>query len=75
MSLTQRERKILQLANQGLSDYKIARILNASPPTISKSHKSARKKFANAIADVEWATKTGLDFVQDDFNLEESEYS
>ena len=61
MALTERERRILDLANQGLSDYKIARALKISPPTVSRLHKNAQKKLAEALADVQWATKTGLD--------------
>ena len=67
MGLTQRERKILQLANKCLSDYRIARILHANPATVTKSHKSALKKLANAMADLEWATKTGLDLTEDGY--------
>lgn len=62
MGLTERERRILELANQGLSDYKIARTLNINPPTVSRLHKNAQRKLADALADVQWATKTGLDF-------------
>lgn|GEM_PF-2619201 len=66
MVLTERERRILELANQGLSDYKIARKLNINPPTVSRLHKNAQRKLAYAIADIEWATKTGLDFSEFD---------
>ncbi len=61
MALTERERRILELANQGLSDYKIARKLNINPPTVSRLHKNAQRKLAAALADVQWATKIGLD--------------
>jgi len=71
MSLTERERRILQLANQGLSDYKIALILKISPSTVSKSHKNARKKLANEQADIKWATETGLDLTDSDFDTED----
>jgi DNA-binding NarL/FixJ family response regulator len=64
MGLTDRERSILELANQGLSDYKIARKLNINPPTVSRLHKNAQRKLADALADIQWATKTGLDFTE-----------
>jgi DNA-binding NarL/FixJ family response regulator len=64
MGLTERERRILQLANQGFSDYRIAEMLKVSPPAVTKSHRSARKKLSNALADVEWAIKTGIDKTQ-----------
>jgi DNA-binding NarL/FixJ family response regulator len=71
MSLTKLERRILQLANQGLSDYKIAHILKSSPPTVIKSHKNAQKKIADAQADIKWATETGLDLTNSDFGIED----
>jgi len=61
MALTDRERLILELANQGLSDYKIARKLNINPPTVNRLHKNAHRKLADALADVQWATNIGLD--------------
>jgi DNA-directed RNA polymerase specialized sigma subunit len=61
MALTDRERRILELANQGLSDYKIARKLNINPPTVSRLHKNAQRKLIDALADVQWATNLGLD--------------
>ena len=72
MSLTERERRILKLANQGLSDYKIARMLKISPPNVTKSHRSAQKKLANALADVKWATSLGIDLTQNDFDADEN---
>jgi DNA-binding NarL/FixJ family response regulator len=72
MSLTERERRILQLANQGLSDYKIAHILKISPPTVTKSHKNAQRKLAEALADIEWAAKIGLDLTQVDFQTDDN---
>jgi len=61
MALTGRERLILELANQGMSDYKIARKLNINPPTVNRLHKNAQRKLADALADVQWATNIGLD--------------
>ncbi len=60
MTLTERERTILQLARQGLSDYKIARKINTDPPSVTRSRKNAQKKLLNAATDLEWATRTGV---------------
>ncbi len=60
MNLTERERTILQLAKQGLSDYTIARKINTDPPSVTRSRKNAEKKLSNALVDLEWASKIGL---------------
>jgi DNA-binding NarL/FixJ family response regulator len=60
MSLTERERVILQLHNQGLSDYKIARKINTDPPSVTRSRKNAQKKLQEAQTDLEWAKKIGV---------------
>jgi DNA-binding CsgD family transcriptional regulator len=60
MSLTERDRIILKLAGQGLSDYKIARKINTDPPNVTRSRKNAQKKLIEAKLDLEWAEKLGL---------------
>ncbi|MCW4045247.1 MAG: LuxR family transcriptional regulator [Candidatus Bathyarchaeota archaeon] len=60
MSLTERERRILHLHLQGLSDYKIARKINTDPPSVTRSRKNAQKKLINAATDLEWASKIGV---------------
>jgi DNA-binding NarL/FixJ family response regulator len=60
MNLTERERKILQLFRQGLSDYKIARKINTDPHSVTRSRKNAYKKLSEAVRDLEWAAQTGL---------------
>jgi len=60
MSLTERERMILQLARRGLSDYKIARRINTDPPSVTRSRKNAHKKLEDAKMDLEWAEKIGI---------------
>jgi DNA-binding CsgD family transcriptional regulator len=60
MSLTERERVILQLARQGLSDYRIARKINTDPPSVTRSRKNAHKKLEEAITDLEWAARIGV---------------
>jgi transcriptional regulator len=61
MNLTERERTILQLAQQGLSDYKIARKINTDPPSVTRSRKTAHKKLFEAAADLEWVSQIGVD--------------
>jgi len=60
MNLTERERTILQLARQGLSDYRIARKINTDPPSVTRSRKNAQKKLLEAVTDLEWATRLGV---------------
>jgi DNA-binding CsgD family transcriptional regulator len=60
MSLTERERIILKLTQQGLSDYKIARRINADPPSVTRSRKNAQRKLYEAKTDLEWADGMGL---------------
>jgi DNA-binding CsgD family transcriptional regulator len=55
MSLTERERRILQLTNQGLSEYRIARELGCDPPNIYRAKKNGLKKLGAAEKDLEWA--------------------
>ena len=57
MSLTERERLILQLVGKGLSDYKIARKINIDPPSVTRSRKNARKKLDEAKRNLEWAER------------------
>ncbi|MGD6933025.1 MAG: LuxR C-terminal-related transcriptional regulator [Candidatus Bathyarchaeia archaeon] len=64
MNLTERERIILQLAKQGLSDYRIARKINTDPPSVTRSRKNAQKKLLKAAIDLEWAQKTGLNLAE-----------
>ena len=72
MALTKRERRILELANQGLSDYKIGRHLKISPTIVGRAHKSAQKKLVEALNDIEWSTKLGLDIADFDVDLDEN---
>ncbi|XES76118.1 MAG: LuxR C-terminal-related transcriptional regulator [Candidatus Bathyarchaeia archaeon] len=60
MNLTKRERTILQFAQQGLSDYKIARKINSDPPSITRSRKNAYKKLVKSVVDIEWLVKIGF---------------
>jgi hypothetical protein len=60
MNLTERERIVLQLSQQGLSDYKIARKINTDPPSITRSRKNAHKKLIDAARDLEWTAIVGI---------------
>jgi DNA-binding NarL/FixJ family response regulator len=55
MALTERERQILRLRAEGLSDYRIARKLKMETPNVTRSRKNALKKLEYARADLEFA--------------------
>jgi transcriptional regulator len=54
MALTEREKAILRLKADGVSDYKIARKLKMETPNVTCSRKSAPKKLDRARADLEF---------------------
>jgi DNA-binding NarL/FixJ family response regulator len=54
MALTERERQVLQLHAEGLSDYRIARKLKMETPNVTRSRKNALKKLECAKADIEF---------------------
>jgi DNA-binding NarL/FixJ family response regulator len=54
MALTERERKILQLNAEGLSDYQIAKKLKIETPNVYRARKSALRKLERARADLEF---------------------
>jgi FixJ family two-component response regulator len=60
MSLTERERIILELREQGLSDYKIARTISIDPPSVTRSRKNANRKLKEAKLDLRWAKESGV---------------
>lgn len=60
MSLTQRERIILQLETKGLSDYKIARKISIHLPSITRSRQNAHKKLKQAQNDLQYAKQTDI---------------
>ena len=78
MNLTERERAILEFAQQGLSDYKIARKINSDPPSVTRSRKNAQKKLLEAVTDLEWAAKIGVsisEFTSDIVDSRTNSYS
>jgi len=69
MNLTERERIILQLSRQGLSDYRIARKINTDPPSVTRSRKNADRKLLNAVVDLEWASRIGVNISEFNSNI------
>jgi transcriptional regulator len=57
VALTDREKAILRLKAQGLSDYKIARKLKATAPNITRSRKTALQKIEHAKADLDFVNR------------------
>jgi len=57
--LTKREREILKLRHQGLSDCKIARRLGLHVQSVHDSRKNAQKKLKEAKEDLAWAENIG----------------
>ena len=55
MALTERERQILRLNADGLSDYRIARKLKMETPNVYRARKTALKKLDRARADLSFA--------------------
>lgn len=55
MALTEREKAILRLKTEGISDYKIARKLKMETPNVTRSRRNALKKLDQAKADIEFA--------------------
>jgi transcriptional regulator len=57
MVLTEREKVILRLKAEGMSDYRIARKLKMETPNVTRSRKNAIKKLEHAKADLEFIDK------------------
>ncbi|MGD6806517.1 MAG: LuxR C-terminal-related transcriptional regulator [Candidatus Bathyarchaeia archaeon] len=57
MALTEREKAILQLKAEGVSDYRIARKLKMEIPNVTRSRKNALKKIERARADLEFVDR------------------
>jgi transcriptional regulator len=55
MALTEREKAILLLKAEGVSDYRIARKLKMETPNVTRSRKNALKKLERAKADMKFA--------------------
>ena len=54
MALTEREKAILRLKADGVSDYKIARKLRMETPNVTRCRKNALKKIERARADLDF---------------------
>jgi Bacterial regulatory proteins, luxR family. len=57
MALTEREKAILRLKAEGVSDYTIARKLRMETPNVTRSRKNALKKLENARNDLEFVDR------------------
>ncbi|MCW4024754.1 MAG: LuxR C-terminal-related transcriptional regulator [Candidatus Bathyarchaeota archaeon] len=57
MALTEREKAILRLKAEGVSDYKIARKLRMETPNVTRSRKNALKKLERAKADLDFVAR------------------
>jgi transcriptional regulator len=57
VGLTEREKAILRLKKRGLSDYEIGRKLKTDVTNVTRSHRNALKKIAQARADLEFLEK------------------
>jgi DNA-binding NarL/FixJ family response regulator len=55
LALTEREKQILRLKADGISDYRIARKLKMETPNVTRSRKNALRKLERAKADLEFA--------------------
>lgn len=55
MALTERERQILRLHAEGLSDYQIAKKLKIEAPNVCRSRKAALNTLRSARADLIFA--------------------
>jgi DNA-binding NarL/FixJ family response regulator len=55
MALTERERKILRLNVEGLSDYQIAKKLKIETPNVYRTRKTVLRKLDRAMADLSFA--------------------
>lgn len=55
MALTERERKILRLHAEGLSDYQIAKKLKMEAPNVYRARKIAFRKLDQAKTDLSFA--------------------
>jgi DNA-binding NarL/FixJ family response regulator len=57
MELTEREKEILRLKAEGVSDYRVASKLKIETPNVTRSRKNALKKIKFAKADSEFIDK------------------
>ena len=60
MALTERERKILRLRAEGISDYMIARKLKMESPNGTRARKNDLKKLERAKEDLEFADELNV---------------
>ena len=60
MTLTEREKQILRLKKDKMSDYQIARKLKVDAGNVTRSRKTALHKIERAQADLDFAIQVGV---------------
>ena len=60
MALTEREKQILRLKKDKLSDYEVSRKLRIDAGNVTRSKKTALRKIERAQADLDFALQAGL---------------
>ena len=60
MALTEREKQILSLKKDKLSDYEIARKLKVDAGNVTRSRLTALRKIERAQADLDFALQVGV---------------
>jgi transcriptional regulator len=60
LALTEREKQILRLKKDNLSDYEIARKLRVDAANVTRSRKTALQKIERAQADLDFALQVGV---------------
>ena len=60
MGLTERERAILRLRADGLSDYEVGRRLRVDVANVARSRLNAARKIERALADLEFSRSVGV---------------
>jgi DNA-binding NarL/FixJ family response regulator len=63
--LTDLEKKILSYAQQGFTDYRIAKKIGSDVNVVTRSRKNALRKLREANEDISWVKSLGLQ----DFNV------
>ena len=60
MALTEREKKILRLKKDKLSDYEVSRKLRIDAGNVTRSKKTALRKIERAQKDLDFAFQVGV---------------
>jgi len=60
LALTEREKQILRLKKDNMSDYEIAQKLRVDAGNVTRSRKTALRKIERAQADLDFALQVGI---------------